>query len=118
MSDKPKPRRLSEAVVPGKDFAEKVKIDRVLGQEVVITAIEKVGGSPEFALVDAETGEIVSRDYWNLTVELDETTFTFSTGATPIDKVLTSLQEKINNGEADLPLLATFRKEGRTYVVA
>ena len=118
MSDKPKPRRLSETVVPGKDFASKVKIDRVLGQEVVILNIEKVSGSPEFALVDAETGEIVSRDYWNITVDLEDTIFTFSTGAIPIDKVLSALQEKISNGEADLPLLATFRKEGRTYVVA
>ena len=117
MTDEKKPRCLSETVIPGKDYAAKVKIDMILDQEVLILEIEKEEGSPEFALVDAETGEIVTRDYWNIVVALDESTLTFSTGAMPIDKVLTALQGKIENGLAELPLLATFRKQGRTYIV-
>ena len=117
MTDKSKPRRLSETVIPGKDYADKKKIGDILDQEVLVLSIEKVKGSAEFALVDPETGEIVIRDYWNVEVEVDELTFTFSTGATPINKVLTALQEKIEEGLAELPLLATFRKQGRTYIV-
>jgi len=117
MTNESKPRRLSETVVPGKDYAAKVKIAAILDREVVIQDIEKVEGSPEFALVDPETGEVISRDYWNVTVKDGDNTFTFSTGAVPIDKVLTALQEKIYAGEVDLPLSATFRKEGRTYIV-
>lgn len=117
MTDKSKPRRLSETVVPGQDYAAKIKIKDILGQDVLITGIDKVIGSPEFSIVDEDTGEIVTRDYWNVEVEAGSRTFTFSTGAVPINKVLTALQDKITNGEAELPLLATFRKEGRTYVV-
>jgi len=117
MTNESEPRRLSETVVPGKDYAAKVKIVAILDREVVIQDIEKVEGSPEFALVDPDTGEIISRDYWNVVVKDGDNTFTFSTGAVPIDKVLTALQEKIYAGEVDLPLLATFRKEGRTYIV-
>ena len=68
-------------------------------------------------MVDPETGEIVSRDYWNVEVVFDRKYFTFSTGAVPINKVLTALQVKLDSKEAELPLLATFRKEGRTYIV-
>lgn len=117
MTDKSKLRRLSDAVVPGEDFAAKVKITEVLDREVLITAIEKVSGSPEFSLVDPETGEIISRDYWNVEVLIDTRLYTFSTGAVPVNKVLMALQAKLETGEAELPLLATFRKEGRTYVV-
>jgi hypothetical protein len=117
MTDKSKPRRLSETVVPGQDYAAKIKIKDILGQDVLVTGIEKVPGSPEFSFVDEETGEVVSREYWNIEVRADDKSFTFSTGAVPINKVLSALQEKIANGEAELPLLATFRKEGRTYVV-
>lgn len=117
MTDKKKPRRLSETVIPGVDYADKCKISDVLDTEVVILSIEKVEGSPEFALVDAETGEIVTRDYWNVEVELDNMVVTFSTGAVPINKVLTALQAKLDTHEAALPLLATFRKSGRTYIV-
>ena len=117
MTEKSKPRRLSETVIPGKDYAEKVKIAEILDREVVILNIEKVGGSPEFALVDPDTGEIVSRDYWNVEVEVDGLTYTFSTGAVPIDKKLAALQIKLDSGLAELPLLATFRKQGRTYIV-
>jgi len=117
MTDKTKPRRLSDTVIPGKDFAAKIKIKEILDRDVLIAAIEKVAGSPEFSIVDEETGEIVTRDYWNVEVQVDGSTCTFSTGAVPINKVLVALQEKIDSGEAELPLLATFRKEGRTYVV-
>jgi len=117
MTDKSKPRRLSETVIPGQDYAEKVKIKDILDQEVVILNIEKTEGSPEFALVDPGTGEIVNRDYWNVEVELDNKIVTFSTGAIPVNKVLTALQSKLDTGEAELPLLATFRKSGRTYIV-
>lgn len=117
MTDKPKPRRLSEAVIPGQDYAAKVKMQDILGQDVLITGIEKVPGSPEFSFVDEDTGEVVSRDYWNVDIEVDSKVLTFSTGAVPVNKVLTALQEKLANGEAELPLIARFRKEGRTYVV-
>jgi len=117
MSSSTKPRRISDAVVPGKDFAEKVKIAEILDRDVLVLSMEKVEGSPEFSTVDEGTGEVVSRDYWNLIVQCDDHKFTFSTGAVPINKVLTALQAKIDNGEAEWPLLATFRKEGRTYVV-
>lgn len=118
MTEKSKPRRISDIVVPGVDFAEKIKIDQILDHLVLITAIEKVSGSPEFALVDPETGEVISRDYWNVEMELDEKFYTFSTGAVPINKVLTSLQAKLDARLAEFPVLATFRKEGRTYVVS
>ena len=117
MTDKSKPRRLSETVIPGKDYADKKKISDILDQEVLILDIGKVAGSAEFALVDPDTGEIVTRDYWNVEVGVDDMTFTFSTGAVPIDKVLTALLYKLEAGEAELPLLATFRKQGRTYIV-
>ena len=117
MTGKKKPRRLSETVIPGKDYADKKKLADILDREVVILSIEKVEGSPEFALVDQETGEIVTRDYWNVEVEDEGMIVTFSTGAVPIDKVLTALQGKIEEGLAELPLLATFRKQGRTYIV-
>lgn len=117
MIDKANPHRLSDTVVPGRDYAAKIKIGDILGQDVLIVAIDKVTGSPEFSIVDEDTGEIVVRDYWNVEVAQDDKSFTFSTGAVPINKVLTALQQKIASGEAELPLLATFRKEGRTYIV-
>ncbi len=117
MNSPSKPRRLGDIVVPGQDYAAKVKIKDILARDVIITSIGKVVGSPEFSVVDEETGEVITRDYWNIEVETDGKTFTFSTGALPVNKVLTALQAKIENGEAELPLLAVFRKEGRTYVV-
>lgn len=117
MSEKLKNRRLSDMVVAGKDYADKKKLGDVLDREVLILAVEKVSGSPEFALVDPDTGEIVTRDYWNVTVEDKDSVITFSTGAVPVDKVFTALQRKLDSGEVELPLLATFRKQGRTYVV-
>ena len=117
MTDEKKPRRLSETVIPGVDYAEKVKIGDILDKEVSILNIKKEPGSAEFALVDAETGELITREYWNVEVEVDDLLYTFSTGAVPIDKKLAALQVKLDSGLAELPLLATFRKEGRTYIV-
>lgn len=117
MADKAKPRRLSETVIPGEDYADKKNINDILDHDVLILDIEKVEGSPEFAKVDLDTGEMVTRDYWNVTVQDKNKTITFCTGAIPIDKVLTALQAKLSTGEVELPLLASFHKSGRTYVV-
>lgn len=117
MTDKSKPRRLSDTVVPGEDFTAKIEIKDILGKEVAILGIEKAEGAPEYQKIDPDTGEIVNRDYWNVEVDLKGRLLTFSCGAIPVNKVLSVLQHKLNAGEAELPLLATFRKEGRTYVV-
>lgn len=117
MTEKRKPRRLSETVIPGKDYADKREIKDILDKEVLVLSIEKAEGAPEFAKVNPDTGEIVNRDYWNIEVGVDDLIFTFSVGAIPVDKVLTVLQGKLDNGEAELPLLATFRKSGRTYII-
>ncbi|TEU17336.1 MAG: hypothetical protein E3J21_08620 [Anaerolineales bacterium] len=117
MTEKHKPRRLSERVIPGKDYADKKKIDDILDVDLLILRIEKVPGSAEFALVDPDTSEIVIRDYWNVEVESNGLIFTFSTGAVPINKVFTALQEKLDTGEVELPLIASFHKSGRTYIV-
>lgn len=117
MTDKSKPRRLSDTVKPGEDFEAKIEIKEILGQDVLITGIEKAEGDQQYSKVDPDTGEIVNRDYWNVAIELDGRLYTFSCGAIPVNKVLTVLQHKLSAGEAELPLLATFRKEGRTYVV-
>ena len=117
MTDKSKPRRLSDVVIPGKDYADKKEIKDILDKEVLILSIAKAEGAPEFAKVDPDTGEIINRDYWNVEIEVNDLVYTFSTGAVPIDKKLTALLDKIENGLAELPLLATFRKQGRTYIV-
>lgn len=117
MADKPKTPRLSDVVEPGRDFTAKVEIKHVLNQEVAILGIEKAEGAPEFQKIDPETGEVINRDYWNVEVELGGKLLTFSCGAIPVNKSLTALQRKLDSGEAELPVLATFRKEGRTYVV-
>lgn len=118
MSDNPKPKRLSETVVPGKDYEAKVKVSDILDRDVLLLGFEIAEGSQEFAKIDPDTGEIVSRDYWNIVVADDGALKTFSTGAIPIDKVLRALQVKIEAGEAELPLVATFKKEGRTYTIS
>ena len=117
MADKSKPRRLSDIVKPGEDFEAKIEIKQILGDEVTLLGIEKAEGAPEYQKIDPDTGEVVNRDYWNVSIEHKGKLYTFSCGAIPVNKVLTRLQEKIANGEAELPLLATFRKEGRTYIV-
>ena len=117
MTDKSKPHRLSETVIPGKDYAAKIEVKDILNKDVLILGMSKAEGAPEYAKVDPETGELINRDYWNVEIEVDDRVFTFSIGAIPVDKVLSALQAKLDSGEADLPLLATFCKEGRTYIV-
>ena len=117
MTKEHKPHRLSETVVPGVDYADKREIKDILDKEVLILGISKAEGAPEYQKVDPDTGEIINRDYWNIEVRVDDLVFTFSVGAIPVDRVLTVLQGKLDNGEAELPLLATFRKSGRTYIV-
>ena len=117
MTDQKKPRRLSDTVIPGKDFTAKAKIADILNQEVLILGFEKAEGDPQFQKVDPNTGEVTNRDYWNIEVGLDDRLLTFSCGAIPVGKILTALQSKLDRGEAELPVLATFRKEGRTYIV-
>lgn len=117
MTDQKKPRRLSDTVIPGKDYEAKVSVDDILGQDVLITGVSKAEGDPQYAKVDPETGELISRDYWNVKALLDDKALTFSVGAIPVNKVLSALQSKLDSGEAELPVLATFRKEGRTYIV-
>lgn len=118
MTDKSKPRRLSDIVVPGEDFEAKIEIKDILNQEVIIKAISKAEGAPEFQKVDPDTGELINRDYWNVSIELKGKLYTFSCGAIPVNKSLSALQAKIDDGQAELPVLATFSKEGRTYVVS
>jgi len=118
MTDKSKPRRLSETVMPGRDYEAKVKVGDVLDRDILLLNFEIAEGSQEFAKIDPDTGEIVSRDYWNIAVADGDKLLTFSTGAIPIDKVLRALQVKIEAGEAELPLVAIFRKEGRTYTIS
>lgn len=117
MTSPSKPRRLSETVVPGKDYEDKVKIDDILDRDVLILSFETAEGDKQYAKVNPETGEIEVRDYLNIQIEDDGMLKTFCTGAIPITKVLFALQEKLIAGEAELPLLAAFRREGRTYVV-
>jgi len=118
MSDKSKPKRLSETVQAGRDYEAKVKLSDVLDRDVLLLAFEIAEGSQEFAKIDPDTGEIVSRDYWNIAVADGDKLLTFSTGAIPIDKVLRALLVKIESGEAELPLVAMFKKEGRTYTIS
>lgn len=118
MNENQKPRRLSETVVPGRDYEAKVKISDTLDHDVLLLNFGIAEGSAEFAKVDPDTGEIVSRDYWNIVVDDDGKLLTFSTGAIPIDKVLRALQSKIESGEVALPLVAVFKKEGRTFTIS
>lgn len=118
MTEKSKLRRIGDIVVPGEDFEAKIEIKDILNQEVTITAISKAEGAPEFQKVDPDTGEVINRDYWNVSIEFDKKLYTFSCGAIPVNKSLSALQEKIDDGLAELPVLATFSKEGRTYVVS
>lgn len=112
-----KPKRLSDVVVAGVDYPAKVKITEVLDHEVLLLGFDvaiSVDIAPD---IDPETGEITPREYYNIRVDDNDVLKTFSTGAIPIVKVLRSLEQKVAQGEAELPLLCSFRKEGRTYVI-
>lgn len=109
--------RLSDVVRPGLDYPAKVKIAEVLDHEVLITGFDRAISTEVAPTVDPETGEVVYREYYNVTVDDQGVMKTFSTGAIPVMKVLDALAKRIEAGEVELPILATFRKEGRTYVV-
>ena len=111
-----KSRRLMDVVVAGVDFPAKVKIEEVLGQDVLVTDFS-FAESLDQVEVDAETGEVKRREYANINVDTGDALKTFSTGAMPVLKVLKALERKIEDGEVELPLLAAFHKEGRTYVI-
>lgn len=109
--------KLSDVVVAGRDYPAKVKIEEVLDHEVFLLGFNTAVSLEHPPVVDAETGELTPRTYYNIRVDDSDVLKTFSTGAIPISKVLDALQVKIEAGEAELPLLCTFRKEGRTYVI-
>ena len=109
--------KLSDVVIAGRDYPAKVKIAEVLDHEVLLLGFEKATSVETAPVVDPETGEVTYREYYNVNVDDGDVLKTFSTGAKPIAKVLNALQQKIDTGEAELPLMCIFRKEGRTYVI-
>lgn len=109
--------KLSDVVVAGRDYPAKVKFEEVLDHEVLLLGFDTAISLEHPPIVDPETGELTPREYYNIRVDDGNVLKTFSTGAVPIAKVLKALQEKIETGEATLPLTCTFHKEGRTYVV-
>ena len=112
-----KGNRLSDIIVAGVDYPAKVKIAEVLDHDVLLLKFSTAESTEQPKRVDVETGELVPQEYYNIDVDDAGVLKTFSTGAQPIAKVLSALQRKIDTGEAELPLLCTFRQEGRTYVV-
>ena len=113
----PGAKRLSDVVIPGRDFAAKVPIAEVLDHEVLMLRFSMAESTELPPVLDPETGELKPQIYYNVDVDDDGVLKTFSSGAKPIRKKLDALQRKLEAGEAELPLLCTFRKEGRTYVV-
>lgn len=111
MADPKRVRRLSEVKVAGRDYPAKVKIDEVLGKEVLLVKFDHVQIIKEVELPDGSKVEAVDADYYNVVIEDGEAIKTFSTGATQIISILESLDKE------DLPLLCEFSKEGRSYVV-
>jgi hypothetical protein len=99
-------RKLTDVMVAGVDYPAKVKIEEVLDHEVLLISFD--------IAKDPQSG----RTYWNLTVDDSGVKKVFSTGAVPLDKVLTGLLLKLEKGDAELPLLCTIEKEGNTYVFA
>ena len=112
-----KAKSLSEVIVAGVDYPAKVKIAEVLDHEVLLLSFSTAESTEQPKKVDPETGELIPQEYYNIDVDDSGILKTFSSGALPIAKVLSALQRKIDTGEAKLPLLCTFRQEGRTYVV-
>lgn len=111
MAGEQKPRRLSEVAVAGRDYPAKVKIEEVLDHEVLLTDFDHVVIHDDVELEDGSKARVERANYYNVVVEDGEVIKTFSTGAQPITKILVILDK------ADLPLLATFRKQGQTYIV-
>ena len=113
----PKGNRLSEVVVAGVDYPAKVKMAEVFDHDVLLLRFSVAESTEQPKKVDPETGELIPQEYYNIDVDDGGVLKTFSTGAQPIAKVLGALQRKIDTGEAELPLVCTFRQEGRTYVI-
>uniref|UniRef100_A0A6H1ZV65 Uncharacterized protein n=1 Tax=viral metagenome TaxID=1070528 RepID=A0A6H1ZV65_9ZZZZ len=111
MADGKSIRKLGDVVIAGRDYPAKVKILEVLDHEVVITDFDHVVIQDEKPNTDGELVKVVTADYYNVIVDDNDVLRTFSTGAQPIVKILDVLDKD------DLPLLATFHKEGQTYVV-
>lgn len=104
-------KRLSDVKVAGRDYPAKVKIDEVLGHDVMLTKLDHVVIVKEVELPDGTKTEAIDADYYNVVVDDNGVIKTFSTGATQIVNILESLDT------ADLPLICEFGKEGRCYVV-
>lgn len=104
-------KRLSDVVIPGRDYPAKVKIKEVLDHEVLLHGFDHVVIREEKPDEDGVLVKVVTADYYNVVVHDADAQKTFSTGAQPIVKVLAVLNK------ADLPLLCTFRKAGQTYTV-
>lgn len=105
-------KKLSEVLVPGRDYPAKVKIADVLDHEVALTDFDHVVIAEEKPDEDGVLVRVVTADYFNVSVDDNDVLKTFSTGAQPIVKVLSVLNK------ADLPLLCTFRKVGQTYTIS
>lgn len=104
-------KKLSDVVIPGRDYPAKVKIKEVLDHEVLLTDFDHVVITNEKPDQDGVLVKVVDADYYNVVVDDNDVKKTFSTGAKPITQVLASLDK------AHLPLLCTFHAEGQTYVV-
>lgn len=111
MTEQRKVRSLSDVVVAGRDYPAKVTIKDVLDHEVLMTGFTNVIIMKEVITAEGEKVEVEDANYWNIDVDDNSVLKTFSTGAVPIAKILARLDEDY------LPLLCTFRKQGRTYVV-
>lgn len=104
-------KRLSDKVIPGRDYPAKVKIEELLDHEVLMLDFTNVVIMKDVVTSDGEKLEVEDANYWNVNVDDAGTLKTFSTGATQIVSILKILDK------ADLPLLCEFSKEGRNYVV-
>ena len=113
----PGAKRLSDVVIPGRDFAAKVPIAEVLDHEVLLLKFSTAESTELPPKLNPATGELEPQVYYNIEVDDSGVIKTFSTGAIPIAKTLEAVQRKLDTGEAELPLLCTFHKEGRTYIV-
>jgi len=111
MAEGRKAQKLSDVVIAGRDYAAKVKIVEVLDHEVLMTNFCNVVIMKDVVTAEGEKIEAEDANYWNVDVDDNGVLKTFSTGAVPIVKVLERLDKDM------LPLLCTFRKQGRTYIV-
>ena len=107
----PAGKRLSDVVVPGRDYPAKVKIDEVLDHDVMLLGFINVVIMKEVKTAGGERVEVEDANYWNIEVDDGGVIKTFSTGATQIVNVLRALDK------SELPLLCQFEKQGRNYVV-